>query len=454
LPAKLYLNLGHLKFRDITAEAGVGGTDGWKTGATICDANGDGLPDIYLCYSGNGPASTRRNQLFINKGLVNGIPVFEDRAVAYGLDGGGANSTQAAFLDYDHDGDLDMILIDHATKFYDPFYNTEKLRTKRHPYFSSRFYRNDSHGDTIHFTDVSTQVGIKGGGNNFNLGVAISDLNGDGWPDMYVTNDYEEQDFVYINNRDGTFRDATRDAVTHTSRNGMGVDIADYNNDGRPDIVVLDMLPAGNHRQKQLKGPDDYQRSQEMFHSGYYYQEMRNTLQLNVGTRPNGDPVFSEIGQLAGVSATDWSWSPLLADFDNDGLKDLYVSNGFPHDLTDLDFMRNTLVEAQARYGADLPTDALVKEMPSSTVTNYMFRGKGDLTFEDVTTAWGMSAPCVGNGAAYADLDNDGDLDLVVNRLGGPAVIWENHSELAGRHWLTVLLKGRKPNTAAIGARV
>lgn len=454
LPAKLYLNLGHLRFRDITAEAGVGGMDGWKTGATICDVNGDGLPDIYLCYSGNGPASARRNQLFINKGLSGGIPVFEDRASAYGIDGGGANSTQATFFDYDHDGDLDMMLIDHATKFYDPFYNIEKLRTKRHPYFSSRFYRNDSHGDTIHFTDVSAQVGIKGGGNNFNLGVAISDLNGDGWPDMYVTNDYEEQDFVYINQHDGTFRDATRDAVTHTSRNGMGVDIADYNNDGRPDIVVLDMLPAGNHRRKLLKGPDDYQRSQQMVRSGYYYQEMRNTLQLNVGTRPNGDPVFSEIGQLAGISGTCWSWSPLLADFDNDGHKDLYVSNGFPHDLTDLDFMRNTLVEARAKYDVDLPALDLVKEMPSSTVTNYMFRGKGDLTFEDVTTAWGMSTPFVGNGAAYADLDNDGDLDLVVNRLGGPAAIWENHSELAGRHWLTVLLKGRKPNTAAIGARV
>lgn len=454
LSAKLYLNLGHLRFRDITAEAHVGGTDGWKTGATICDVNGDGLPDIYLCYSGTGPAGTRRNQLFINKGLVNGIPVYEDRAAAYGLDGGGANSTQAAFFDYDHDGDLDMILIDHATKFYDPFYNTEKLRTKRHPYFSTKFYRNDSHGDTIHFTDVSAQVGLKGGGNNFNLGIAISDLNGDGWPDMYVTNDYEEQDFVYINNRDGTFRDATRDAVTHTSRNGMGVDIADYNNDGRPDIVVLDMLPAGNHRRKQLKGPDDYQRSRQMVRSGYYYQEMRNTLQLNVGTRPNGDPVFSEIGQLAGVSATDWSWSPLLADFDNDGFKDLYVSNGFPHDLTDLDFMRNTLVEARGGYGADLPAQDLIKEMPASAITNYMFKGKGDLTFEDVTTAWGMATPGVGNGAAYADLDNDGDLDLVVNQLGGPAVIWENHSELAGRHWLTVLLKGRKPNTAAIGARV
>ena len=455
LPAKLYLNLGHLKFRDITAEAGVGGTQGWKTGATICDVNGDGLPDIYLCYSGNGPANTRHNQLFINKGLVNGIPVFEDRAAAYGLDVGGANSTQAAFLDYDHDGDLDMMLIDHATMFYDPFYNTQKLRTKRHPYFSSRFYRNDSHGDTIHFTDVSAQVGLKGGGNNFNLGIAISDLNGDGWPDMYVTNDYEEQDFIYINQHDGTFRDATRDAVTHTSRNGMGVDIADYNNDGRPDIVVLDMLAADNHRQKQLKGPDDYERSQQMLSSGYYYQQMRNTLQLNVGTRPNGDPVFSEIGQLAGISGTDWSWSPLLADFDNDGYKDLYVSNGFPHDFTDLDFMRNTVVEARARYGADLPADVLTKEMPTSAVTNYMFAGKGDLTFGDVTTSWGMATPYIGNGAAYVDLDNDGDLDLVVNRLGGPAMIWENHeSETLHRHWLTVQLKGRKPNTAAIGAKV
>lgn len=455
LPARLYLNLGHLRFRDITAAAGVGGREGWKTGATICDVNGDGLPDIYLCYSGNGPAGTRRNQLFINKGVAGGIPVFEDRATAYGLDGGGANSTQAAFLDYDHDGDLDMVLIDHATMFYDPFYNTQKLRTKRHPYFSSRFYRNDSHGDTIHFTDISAQVGLKGGGNNFNLGIAISDLNGDGWPDMYVTNDYEEQDFLYINQHDGTFRDATRDAVTLTSRNGMGVDIADYNNDGRPDIVVLDMLPAGNHRQKQLKGPDDYDRSQQMVRSGYYYQQMRNTLQLNIGTRPNGDPVFSEIGQLAGVSNTDWSWAPLLADFDNDGYKDLYVSNGVPRDLTDLDFMRNTLVEARARYGADLPTESLLASMPSSAVTNYMFRGKGDLTFADVTTAWGLSTPFVGNGAAYADLDNDGDLDLVVNRLGGPAVIWENHeNELSGHHWLTVLLKGRRPNTAALGARV
>ncbi len=455
LPARLYLNLGHMRFKDITDEAGVAGLPGWKTGASFCDVNGDGLPDIYVCYSGNGPSAERRNQLFINKGLQNGIPVFEDKAAAYGLDGGGANSTQAAFLDYDHDGDLDMVLIDHATKFYDPFYNTQKLRTKRHPYFSSRFYRNDSHGDSIHFTDVSEQAGIKGGGNNFNLGVAISDMNGDGWPDMYVTNDYEEQDYLYINQRDGTFRDATRSSVAHTSRYGMGVDIADYNNDGMPDIMVLDMLPADNHRQKLLKGPDDYDKYQQLTDNGYYHQNMRNTLQLNIGVRPNGDPVFSEIGQLAGVAHTDWSWTPLLADFDNDGYKDLYISNGFPHDFTNLDFMRYTVADAKAKYGPNLPAQELVNAMPVSAVTNYLFLNNGDLTFRDVTHDWGMDIPYVGNGAAYADLDNDGDLDLVVNCLNGPLMIWENHAgEILHHHYLTVVLKGKKPNTAAIGARV
>ncbi len=454
-PAKLYLNLGHLHFRDITDIAGVAGHPGWKTGATFCDVNGDGLPDIYVCYSGNGPAATRRNQLFINKGLKNGIPVFEDKATPYGLDGGGANSTQAAFLDFDHDGDLDMILIDHATMFYDPFYNTQKLRTKRHPYFSSKFYRNDSHGDTIRFTDISEQAGIKGGGNNFNLGVAISDVNGDGWPDIYVTNDYEEQDYLYLNQHDGTFRDVTRESLGHISRYGMGVDIADYNNDGLPDIMVLDMMPEDNHRQKLLKGPDDYDKYQQLTANGYYHQNMRNTLQLNIGNQPDGDPVFSEIGQLAGVANTDWSWSPLFADFDNDGYKDLFVSNGFLHDFTNLDFMRYTVAEEKARYGPNFPLDDLVKKMPSSELHNYLFLNNGDLTFRNATAELGMDKPYIGNGAVYVDLDNDGDLDLVVNSLDGPAVVWENHSNtLLHHHYLTVLLKGNSPNTAAIGARL
>lgn len=454
-PCKLYLNQGHLHFRDITELAGIDDKPGWKTGVTMCDVNNDGLPDIYVCYSGNGPAEERSNRLFVNQGVKDGIPAFKEMAAAYGIDARGCNSTQAAFLDYDHDGDLDMVLINHATMFYSPFFNTTKLRNKRHPYFSSRFYRNDSHGDTVRFTDVSQEVGIKGGGNNFNLGIAISDVNNDGWPDMYVTNDYEEQDFLYINQRNGTFRDATHQSLGHLSKNGMGVDIADYNNDGLTDIIELDMLPEDNHRQKLLKGPDEYDKYQLLVDSGYYHQNMRNTLQLNTGVRPDGSPVFSEIGQLAGISATDWSWSPLLADFDNDGLKDLYISNGFLHDFTNMDFLKFTVAEAKEKYGSHIPVDELVSKMPSTRISNYLFRNNGDLTFANVTKDWGMERPSITNGAAYADLDNDGDLDLVLNTLNGKAVIWENHaSELTSNHYLTLELKGAWPNLFAVGAKV
>jgi len=454
-PNKLYLNLGHLQFRDITEAAGVAGKSGWKTGVTMCDVNADGLPDIYVCYSGNGPASTRGNQLFINKGVKDGVPVFDEMAAAYGLDGNGSNSTQAAFLDYDHDGDLDMVLINHATMFYDPFYNTQKLRTKRHPYFSSKFFRNDSHGDTIHFTDVSEQVGIKGGGNNFNLGIAIGDINNDGWPDMYITNDYEEQDYLYINQHDGTFKDATRTSLAHTSRYGMGVDLADYNNDGLTDIMVLDMFPEDNHRRKLLQGPDDFDKYHLLIDNGYHHQNMRNTLQLNIGIKPDGDPVFSEIGQLAGVSNTDWSWAPLFADFDNDGYKDLFITNGFLHDFNNLDFIKFTVAEARAKYGSNMPLYDLVKQLHSTKISNYLFLNNRDLTFRDITGEWGLNTPSVSNGAAYADLDNDGDLDLVINNLNEPAVIWENHAnEINPQHYLTVVLKGNRPNPFAIGAKV
>ena len=230
---KLYLNKGNLKFEDITETAGVAGKQGWKTGVTMADVNGDGLLDIYVCYSGLGDANYRANQLFINKGNQNGHPVFEEKAAEYGLDAPGTNSNQAVFFDYDRDGDLDMFLLNHATMFYSPFFNTSTLRTKRHPSFSNRLYRNDAG----HFTDVSEQAGLKGGGNNFGLGVMASDINNDGWPDLYYTNDFEEQDFLLLNNHDGTFRDATKQSLGHISRYGMGCDIADYNNDGLMDIL-------------------------------------------------------------------------------------------------------------------------------------------------------------------------------------------------------------------------
>lgn len=452
VPDKLYLNQGGLSFRDVTDAAGITNHNGWKTGVTMADVNADGLLDIYVCYSGNTPVEERHNQLFINQGIQQGVPVFKDMAAAYGLDGKGSNATQAAFFDYDRDGDLDMFLLDHATMFYNPFYNTTKLRTLRHPYFGNKLYRNDS----LHFTDVSEAAGIKGGGINFGLGIAISDVNNDGWPDIYVTNDYEEQDFLYLNNHDGTFNgEAIKQAISHISKNGMGVDIADYNNDGLQDIVVLDMLPEDNYRQKMLRGPDDYDRYHLLVENGYYHQNMRNTLQLNNGITPAGIPVYSEIGQLAGVSNTDWSWAPLLADYDNDGLKDLFITNGVLHDFTDMDFLKYKVADARRQQGNNMQLAELVKQMPSLKTSNYMFRNNGDLTFADVTKDWGLHVPSVNNGAVYADLDNDGDLDLAVNGMNEPSTIWENHSNASQpQHYITIALKGKQPNTFAIGAKV
>jgi len=448
---KLYLNKSNLKFEDITTVAGVAGKPGWKTGVTMADVNGDGLLDIYVCYSGKGDVESRSNQLFINKGVKDGIPTFEDEAAKYGLDAPGTNSTQAVFFDYDHDGDLDMFLLNHATMFYAPFFNTNKLRNKRHPYFSNRLYRNDNG----YFVDVSEAAGIKGGGNNFGLGVCVSDINNDGWPDLYTTNDYEEQDFLYLNNRDGTFREVTKQSLKHISKSSMGCDIADYNNDGLMDIVALDMLPQDNKRQKLLLGPDDYDKFNQMVDSGYFYQYMRNTLQLNQGITKEGNPVFSEIGQLAGISNTDWSWSPLFADYDNDGNKDLFITNGYLRDYTNMDFLTYTLEEYRQKFGDKVLLSDLVKQMPQTKLPNYIFRNKGDMTFEDVTKEWGLNVPTVSNGAVYADLDNDGDLDLVINNLDGKASIYRNNSEKNPRnHFLRIQLKDTGLNTFAIGAKV
>ena len=412
-----------------------------------------------------------------------GVPTFTERAAAYGLDAPGTFSTQASFFDYDRDGDLDMFLVNHGNMFYSPFFNTSKLRNKRHPYFGNRLYRNDGG----HFTDVSEEAGIHGGGINFGLGVAVSDLTGDGWPDLYVANDYEEQDYFYVNDQNGHFIESTEASFAHQSRNTMGIDIADVNNDALPDVVTMDMLPASWERQKLLKGADEYDKFRLMVDSGFGYQHMRNMLHLNRGllakgadgtvgqpnaptqnSKPQRFPHFAEVGQLAGISNTDWSWAALLADFDNDGRKDLYVTNGIVRDFTSLDFLKYDVEAAKeqlmaqgkplatdADFKKNLPTADLIRKLPSTKTDNVAFRNRDGLQFDEVTSRWGLAGGTVSTGAAYGDLDNDGDLDLVVNNTNAPASVYRNNAETQTQNQhLTIRLAGEGGNRFGVGALV
>ncbi|MBD0258072.1 MAG: CRTAC1 family protein, partial [Cytophagales bacterium] len=428
--SRLYLNRGNFTFEDVTAQAGVG-TEYWATGASLADVNGDGWLDMYVCFSAYQTPARRANKLFIN----NRDGTFTDRAEKLGVAFNGY-STQAAFLDYDRDGDADLYLATVHQDRTNPNIPRPKRMDDKAP-GADKLFRNDGTG---RFTDVSKAAGIRGEG--YGLGVVVTDINRDGWPDLYVTNDFIHDDHLWINNGNGTFTDQAHRYFRHTSRFAMGTDAADVNNDGLVDLFSLDMLPDDNYRQKLMNMGMNYDLFRLSLERGYLPQYSRNTLQLN-----NGDGSFSDISYLAGVYKTDWSWSALLADYDNDGYRDLFITNGIPKDITDSDFImyRDEQVNAPGFNYAETKKNifALVGRLPEVKKHDFLFQNNGDLTFTDRSLAWGFSEPSFSNGAAYADLDRDGDLDLLINRHNGTAGAYQNQaSQGLKNHFLAVRLAG------------
>ncbi len=442
--SRLYINQGNFNFIEIAEQAGVFAAGYWNTGTTMADVNADGLIDIYVCRSAAKNPDSRKNLLFIN----NGDMTFKEMGKQYGVDDSGY-TTQAAFFDYDRDGDLDLYILNHSTQEYAGLGKISRHHKKqKNKSYSDKLMRNDNGK----FVDVSNQAGLISNILGFGLGVAISDLNNDGWLDLYISNDYNEQDYLYLNNGDGTFSERLEDYIGHISLYSMGSDIADINNDGLTDIMTLDMLPEGNYRIKMTSGPDNFEKLSHLDKNGFYHQTMRNMLQLNRG----GD-YFSEIGQFSGVSNTDWSWASLFTDLDNDGFKDLFITNGYRKDYTNMDFMNYVVQEKinERKTKEKIKLTELIEKMPSTVEENYTYKNNGDLTFSKMNKDWGLDQKTLSNGAAYADLDNDGDMDLIVNNIDEKAFIYRNNAEkFTQNNFVKITLQGSEKNRLGIGAKV
>lgn len=445
---KLYINKGNLKFEDVTEKAGISGNTGWTSGTTIVDINNDGLLDIYVSQIGDYEVLHGKNQLYVCQKVEDGVPIYEDHAADYKLDLVGF-STQAAFFDYDLDGDLDMFQLNHSLHQNNTFGKRESFQNKKHDLSGDKLMKNDNGV----FRDVSVEAKIQSTVIGYGLGIAISDINLDGWPDIYIGNDFHENDYLYINQQNGTFKESIVDQMKHTSRFTMGVDMADINNDGYSDVFSLDMAPDDAYILKTSLGEDGYGIFQFKLGFGYNHQFARNNLQLN-----NGDNSFREIGLFAGVDATDWSWSPLLFDFNHDGYKDLFISNGIPRRMNDIDYV-NFMTSANGNNTNPSHNDdmAAVEMMPEIKLPNRFFLNNKDLHFIDITDQVDKGQVSFSNGSAYVDFDNDGDLDVIVNNMYDlPFLYRNNESEIQNEEsdFVLINLSGPSSNIMAVGAKL
>jgi hypothetical protein len=452
-PNKLYLNKGGFQFEDISTKAGFGEKQQWSTGVTMVDINHDGWMDIYVCNAGNMMnAELRKNQLFIN----NHDLTFTERAAEYGLDNDGY-TTHASFFDYDMDGDLDCFMVNNSPIPVNTlnYGNARGIRAENSDVANflkgggDHLFKNDNG----HFVEVSKEAGIHGSIISFGLGVTVGDVNGDGWPDVYVSNDFFERDYLYINQKNGTFSDEMEKYMEHNSIASMGTDMADINNDGYPDIFTTEMLPDDEFRLKTTTSFDNIDIYRLKEQNGFYHQFMHNALQLN-----NKNGKFKEVAHFSGVQASDWSWGEMIFDADNDGYNDIYVSNGIYRDLTNqdfIDFFANTMIQKMVLTGKKEEISSIIEKMSSQAIANKMYRNNGDLTFKESAKEWGLAIPSFSNGAAYGDLDNDGDLDMIVNNNNMPAFIFKNKSrEVNKNHFVAVQLTGMDQNPNAVGARI